>query len=343
MAYSVIDKSSLHQNTKLYTGTGSSNAITGVGFQPDLVWVKGRSNVSEHSLFDVVRGVNQRIRSNSDGIETTAGNSVTSFDADGFTVVSHGDVNTNTHTYASWNWKAGGAGSSNTDGSITSTVSANTTAGFSIVKWTGTGSNATVGHGLGVAPRFIMMKNTSNTASWGVYHEGMGNDKRLFLDTTGGETAGNWQTTSPTSTVFSVDGGTITGGSGHVEIAYCFAEVAGYSKFGNYVGNGVDNGAFIYTGFKPSWVMVKNQASGNHHMMYDNKVIPHNLGDKLNRANENAVEVTSASGEMYDFLSNGFKARASSNNNTNYSGSTYNYMAFGQPIISNSGTPATAR
>jgi hypothetical protein len=345
MAYSTINKSTDYFNTKLYTGTGATASITGVGFQPDLTWLKSRSLATVHQLYDVIRGATKRISSNDNTAEATEAGALTSFDSDGFGLGNWTSANGNLSTFVSWNWKANGAGSANTDGSVSSTVSVNATSKFSIVTWTGTGSVLTVGHGLGVVPKFILVKRLNATGDGVVYHESMGNAGGMEISSTGGYNAvsGWFNSTTPTSSVFTLGtNGNINTSTG-TYVAYCFADVAGYSKFGSYVGNGVADGTFIYTGFKPSFVMVKNHATGNHWMMYDNKVIPYNLGDKLNRANEAAVEVTSATGEMYDFLSNGFKARASSNNNTNYGSNTYMYVAFGQPIISNSGICATAR
>ena len=358
MAYSTINKSSLHQDGKTYLGSASAVTTTGLGFQPDLVWIKDRDNGNNHCLVDAVRGVGKYIESDNDGAEVdNSTNSISAFTSDGFTTGTANPANEQASTtkgFMSWNWKANGAGSANTDGSINSTVSANTTAGFSIVKWTGTGSNATVGHGLGVAPRFIMMKITSNVASWGVYLESMGNDKRLFLDTNGAESGGNWQDTSPTSTVFSVDGGTITGGSGHVEIAYCFADVSGYSKFGSYIGNGNNgDGTFIYLGFKPSYVLIKQTNTTGNWALSDNKrltnsgnqdggqgnYIPHMLATNSATAESG---FGGGSSNKIDYLSNGFKMRDNGAYG-NTSGGTYLYMAFGQPIISNSGVVATAR
>ena len=345
MAYSTIEKSSSYRSTSLFTGNGATKAVTGVGFQPDLCWVKNRSAGFDHQLFDVLRGVTYRISINNNSAQTQQSSSFTAFGADGFTVDNYDPTNQLNDAIAVWNWKAGGTGVSNTDGSVTSTVSANTTSGFSVCTWTGTGSVLTVGHGLGAVPKSFIVKRLDSTGDGVVYHEKMGNAGGMEITSTGGynATSGWFNDTSPTSSVFTLGTNGNINASGGSYVAWCFAEVGGYSKFGEYIGDGNTNGTFIYTGFKPSWVMVKNQASGNHYMMYDTKIIPYNLGDKLNRANDAAAEVTSAEGEMYDFLSNGFKARAVSNNNTNYAGSTYCYWAFGQPIISNSGVCATAR
>ena len=188
MAYSSISKPSLHFNTKLYTGNGSTQSITGVGFQPDWVWFKNRSSSQNHRLFDAVRGAGKNLVSNNTGAEINAGTGTSgqlrTFDSDGFSVGSDGSVNNNGENIASWNWKANSSGSSNSDGSVTSTVSANTTAGFSIVKWTGTGATATVGHGLGVKPSMIIIKNTGATENWVVYHGSLGAEKNIKLNNT---------------------------------------------------------------------------------------------------------------------------------------------------------------
>ena len=206
MAYTTIKKPSLHMNAKIYTGNGSTQSITGVGFQPDLVWGKNRSTTDSHSLYDAVRGVTKRLKSDSAGAETTQSNGVTAFGTDGFTVGDHGGVNGNGNNIASWNWKANGAGSANTDGSITSTVSANTTAGFSISSFTGTGANATFGHGLGAVPKMYILKRYDSSNNWRVYHESIGNGKYMTLETTEAEqtSSGFTNNTSPTSSLISL-------------------------------------------------------------------------------------------------------------------------------------------
>ena len=348
MAYSSILKPSDYFNPNIYTGTGSSNSQTGLGFQPDWTWIKSRSNTYSNVLIDAVRGVGTTISSNSGNAAYSSPTEITSFDSDGFTLGTDAGVNNNASTFVSWNWKANGAGSANTDGSInTDATSVNTTAGFSICKWTGTGSNATIGHGLGVAPKMIIVKNVSTSDSWNVYHESIGNGKRLFLDTTGGEssTSDAWNSTSPTSSVFSIGTNTGTNGSGNTLIAYCFAEKVGYSKFGSYTGNGSTNGTFTYTGFKPAFVMVKYASPGGgvgNWGIFDSARNPANIVDKGLLANTNAVEDTS---DFIDILSNGFKQRSASSNR-NENGSTYVYMAFAEhPFVANvdGGLPTTAR
>ena len=343
-----IDKPNLHFNTKLYTGNGSTqHSITGVGFQPDLVWIKGRGSTYNHFWFDAVRGVGKQIYSNATTAEATNLNNLYSFDSDGFSLAQSGNddvTNQNGIGFASWNWKANGAGSSNTDGSITSTVSANTTSGFSICKWAGSGANATIGHGLGVAPKMIITKSTG-TSAWGVYHESLGNTKVLFLDTTAAESANvaYWNNTSPTSSVFSVGTDSAVNHSGNDMIAYCFAEKKGFSKFGSYTGNGNANGTFVYTGFKPAFVLLKSMNNGGWHWRQMDTVRDDNMNDGTNDilfANTTAAEVTN---ELdIDYLSNGFKLR-DARTGVNGSGWTIMYMAFAKnPIVGSNNIPATA-
>ena len=331
-------------NTKLYTGTGSSNAQTGVGFQPDWLWIKDRdSSSNSHVITDAIRGTNKIIFSDNNGAETTDANRVTSFDSDGFTVGTDGSTNTNTNDYVAWNWRASGtSGSSNSDGSITSTVSANTTAGFSIVTYTGTGANATVGHGLGSAPGLILFKQRSATQKWIVHHQSLGATKSLHLDTTEAEQTSTFMNdTAPTSSVFSL--GTIVNNntSGATYVAYCFAEKKGFSKFGSFTGNGSTDGPFVYTGFKPAWVMIKASSRST-----DNWVIVDSKRSTLNPADDALLANTSGgtdTGYKRDFLSNGFKIRESGANQ-NGSGHTFTYMAFAEePLVSSNNIPATAR
>jgi hypothetical protein len=248
---STIEKGSDYFNTVLYTGTGAIQSITGINFQPDLVWAKSRSEAVNHRLFDSVRGATNRLNPNASAVEG-AESGVTSFDSDGFTLGSDGGINTSSATYVAWNWLASNTTASNTVGSITSTVSVNTTAGFSIVSYTGDGGADTIGHGLGATPKFIITKTRSIVNAWNCYHASLGAGYRIFLDLTNAPAASLtvWNNTSPTSTVFSV-GDANTNGSGTTMIAYCFAEVPGYSAFGSYTGNGSTDGPFVYTGFRP--------------------------------------------------------------------------------------------
>ena len=318
-------------NTVLYTGNGGNLSVTGVGFQPDFNWVKSRSNAgTNHLLEDVIRGTKKSLISNGTNAELTRG--INSFDSDGFSFNDDGagDGNSNGQTYVSWNWKANGAGSSNTQGTITSTVSANTTSGFSIVTYTGTGSNATVGHGLGAAPQMIIVKSRSYTDIWPVYHQSIGNTQFLRLQGTNGAGTFNvWQNTNPTSSVFYISTDTTVNTNTATYVAYCFAPVAGYSAFGAYNGNGSSDGPFIYMGFRPAFMLVKqSSATGEDWWIYDNKRDTYNIVDNILAPNLSGAEI---SGGTYpvDFLSNGFKIRGL-NALLNTNGATYVYAAFAE-------------
>ena len=345
MAYTTINKSSEHFNTKLYTGTGSTQSITGVGFQPDLVWVKDRDVTHWHTLTDIVRGTTKVVYTNSDTAEVTLSNGITSFDSDGFTTGNEVKTNNNGDAFVSWNWLANGSGSSNTDGSITSTVSANTTSGFSIVKYTGAGSNATVGHGLGVTPAMIMIKATSYTQEWVVYHQSVGNTAAMVLHLTDAKNTSStfWQNTTPSSSAFYIGVNDKHNKSGETFIAYCFAEKQGFSKFGSYTGNGSTDGAFIYTGFKPAFVIAKNTGVSANWVMFDNKRSGFNVDNDEMSPNTNGVDNDGQTYQYVDLLSNGFKWREASNNK-NTSGDNFMYMAFAEaPLVGTNNIPATAR
>ena len=339
-------------NTKLYTGNSTDNhAITGVGFTPDFTWIKARANTYDHMLFDALRGtgsLRENLRSNSSNASSNDSSNVKTLDSDGFTLGTGGYVN-NSVTFASWNWKANGAGSANTDGSISSTVSANTTAGFSIVKYTGNFIAATVGHGLGEAPKAIFFKNASSAANWNVYHHNIGAGKRLYLNSDAKEvTASNYMNdTAPTSTVFSLEIASDTNGDGDTQIAYCFAEKQGFSKFGSYVGNGsTTDGPFTYTGFLPAFVMIKCTSALSDWWIWDSKREPNNLKDLDLYPNQVHAEDTALGSNGPDFLSNGFKFQSSGVTayEPNVDGASYIYMAFAEfPLISSNDVPGTAR
>jgi hypothetical protein len=344
MAYTTINKSSLHMNTKLYTGNAGTQAVTGVGFQPDMCWFKARNNTDTHAIFDAVRGATKRIIPDNTTAEGIQSNGITSFDSDGFTSGGANITNGSGRNYASWNWKANGAGSANTDGSISSTVSANTTSGFSIVSYTGNGtSGATIGHGLSSAPSMIIFKSISTTNSWLVYHKGIGATKFLRLETTDAEAVASSvvNDTAPTSSIITLGDSGGVNANGVTFIAYCFAEKVGYSKIGSYVGNGNADGSFIYTGFKPALIIMKrSDASGNNWRIFDNKrsTSGFNVIDKTLRPNDSAIEGSS----NIDFVSNGVKIR-NTDAEDNTSGGTYIYMAFGQSIVGSNNVPCTAR
>ena len=338
-----LDKPTDYFNTKLYTGNGSTQSITGVGFQPDWVWIKERSSTSSHALFDAIRGATIKLSSNNTDADNTSTADLTSFDSDGFTNGDSGAVNESGQTYASWNWLGANGTASNTDGSITSTVSANTTSGFSIVSYTGTGSSATVGHGLGAVPQFMIFKDRDNATDWQVYHVKVGvNDKLELNNTDASADTNSFGDTLPTSSVFSPNpGGGETNFNGRKIIAYCFAEKKGYSKFGSYTGNGNADGTFVYTGFKPAFVMGKASSRVENWYMFDNKRDNFNPCEQLLKADENSAEFSGS--DIIDFTSQGFKLR-STNEKWNESGSTYIFMAFAEsPFVTSTGIPTTAR
>ena len=347
MAYTTIDKPEDYFNTVLYTGNGSNgNAITGVGFSPEWLWIKQRSGTRNHNLWDIVRGNTKRLISNTSGAETTE-TSITSFDSDGFTLDSGTTSNENSQTFVAWNWLAGGSASSNSNGSITSSVSASTTAGFSIVSYTGTGSNATIGHGLGSTPAFMMIKNRGAAQGWCIYHHkntSAPETEFLSINSTDAtvDASDRWNDTAPTSSVFSVANHADTNASSANYIGYFFNEVKGYSKFGSYTGNGSNDGTFVYTGFKPAFCIVKRTDGSADWNMYDNKRIGYNPLNYFVYPNLSNAEDTS-NPQWFDLLSNGFQLRNTSTM-ANTSGGSYIYMAFAEsPFVNSNGVPTNAR
>lgn len=349
MAYTTINKSTDYFNTVTYTGTGSAMSITGVGFQPDWVWYKGRSFAYNHGLFDVVRGINNFIKSNSTDAEASV-SGVTAFNSDGFSLGTDAGGVGNGHTFVAWNWKANGSGSSNNSGTITSTVSANTTSGFSIVTYTGNGSSsATVGHGLGIAPAMIIVKGRAGTNAannWFIYHKNLSSNNNLIFTTAAQAGTGTFSSgviATPTSSTIGFTAGTTVinvNESGTTYVAYCFADVKGYSKFGSYTGNGNADGTFVYTGFKPAFIITKRTDTTSQWQLLDNKRLGYNPSNSELYADSSEVENTVT---KLDILSNGFKLRTTSTTQ-NASGGTYIYMAFAeQPLVGTNNVPATAR
>ena len=353
----IIDKPSDYFNTKLYTGTGSSNSVTGVGFQPDFTWVKARGNTTWHYLYDAVRtaGTGKELHSNSTAAEGASNSSLygylSSFNSDGFSTVigsnaSSDGLNKNGTDFASWNWKAGTSFTNDASatgiGSIDSTGSASDTSGFSIVSYTGTGSAGTIKHGLSSVPYMIIVKKRSATGSWNVYHSSLGNTKAIQLDLTStpDTNSGYWNNTSPTSSVLSLGTSAQVNGSGVTYIGYIFSEKQAYSKFGSYTGNGNADGTFVYTGQKSAFIMLKNTTRAASWLMYDNKRLGYNVDNNELVANTNAAEETY---DQIDILSNGFKMRANGTS-TNLNGDTYIYMAFAEnPFVASNFNAATAR
>ena len=329
-----------HFNTVLYTGNNSTNNITGVGFQPDWVWVKNRNGTQNHYLQDSVRGASNYLVANNAGAENQysglGSSAFTSFDSDGFSVTSDssiGMVNSSSSTYVAWNWLAGGSASSNSDGSITSSVSANTEAGFSIVGYTGNATaGATIGHGLSQAPEYVIFKNRSSGVNWLVQGDGFGSPASgniILLNTTGSAYANsNFNTTLGASTI-TLDSGSNYNGSGHNIIAYCFHSVDGYQKIGSYTGNGSStDGTFVYTGFRPAFVMIRRTDSSTNWIMFDTK---RDTGNEVTQFLYPDLSNAEAAGSgVLDIVSNGFKLRNAGTSNRNASGGTYFYWAIAE-------------
>ena len=335
LAASTIVKGNTVFDATLYTGNGSTQTVTNSGFQPDFVWVKSRNAVLNHGLFDSVRGVTKALRSNlTDAEDTSSG--VTAFNSNGFSLGAA--FNQSTTTFVGWQWKAGGTAVTNTAGSISAQVSANPTAGFSVATYTGTGANATVGHGLGVAPKMIIVKQRSGSFTWRVYHASLANTQVLYLsdiDAATTETTA-WNSTTPTSTVFSVGTSSGTNANANTYVAYCWSEIDGFSKFGSYTGNGSTDGAFIYTGFRPEFVMFKRTSGVSNWGIVDSSRSTYNVCSNVLFPDLSDAELSSGDyANFCDLLSNGFKPRNGATN-TNISGSTYIYMAFAENPFKNS-------
>ena len=339
-----------HFNTILYTGTSSApNAKTGVNFQPDLLWIKPRNFADPHRFHSpLLTASDYYLTTTGSPVpgETQNANCITSFDSDGFTLGNtDGGWNSSSYNYVAWNWLAGNGTSSNTDGSITSTVSANTASGFSLVKYTGTGSAATIGHGLGAVPKMIFTKVFSSSGNqWAVYHSSLGNGNAMFFEATTASTASStlWNNTTPTSSVFSVGSAGDSNGSSLNILAYCFAETKGFSKFGSYTGNAAS--LFVYTGFRPAWLMVKRSDSADNWKIVDAKRSPFNIADYTLAADSSGTEGAPEGGINIDLLSNGFSYNAITNAAFNANGGTYIYAAFAeQPLVTSNGLPSNAR
>ena len=339
---STIVKGNTVMDATTYTGAGGTQSITNTaGFKPDFVWAKSRSNAFDHVLYDSVRGAGtaKYLISNATSAEGNYSNSygsLSSFNSNGFTVATGTDptnpnafFNQSAATYVAWQWQAGqGSTSSNTSGSITSTVSVNASAGFSVVTYTGTGVAATVGHGLGVAPSLIIVKNRTNAFSWSVYSASLGNTQYLFLNSSNAAASdvGQWNNTTPTSSVFSIGTSNNTGVSATNYVAYCWTPIAGFSAFGSYTGNGSADGPFVYTGFRPKFVMMKRTDNVGDWWMYDTSRSTFNTAVLILYANTSAAEISDSN---VDMLSNGFKFRTASTQ-PNTSGGTFIYMAFAE-------------
>jgi len=345
--YTTIDDGGAYFNPVLYTGNASTQSITGVGFQPDWTWLKTRVATSDHQAFDAVRTATYRVSPNTTSTQSVQSASLTSFDSDGFSIGNYYPFNASGAAIASWNWKAGtttGIGS----GDVTpSSYSFNTTSGFSIVAYTGTltgSGTATVPHGLGIAPKMVITKDLGQVAGWYVQHTALTTPSyRLTLDTTAVQVDGssNGTMSAPTSVVFDTNWGTGLNDSGQTYIGYVFADVQGYSKFGNYVGNGQADGPFVYTGFRPSFLMLKNiTTAGGVWQMYDDLRIGYNIENHFLEADGSTIE---ADDDNLDLLSNGFKVRRVTGS-MNTLNDMYVYMSFARaPLVNSSGVPVNAR
>ena len=361
MAYTTIDDPSAHFQVDLYTGTGSSLSATNDGnsnLQPDLVWVKDRSTTNDHKITDSNRlgggsGPTRTLESNTSAAEYDdqgeGSDATTSFNSDGFTIGTNGNYNTNTNTYVAWQWKANGGTLTTNDasatsvGSLDSVYQANTTAGFSIVTYTGAGGNQTIAHGLGAVPSVMMIKRRDSAGDWTVYHSTQGDEKFLRLNANNalGDQATYFNDTTPTSAVFTVGSAGDVNTSSGTHVAYCFTPIQGYSKFGHYEGNGNADGTFVYLGFKPALIIVKATDSDNWRMYDHKRANPRNVINVRITADTNSAE--SQDDNECDFLSNGVKWRSSSGG-VNSDGQAYTYMAWAEhPFVSSKGVPVTAR
>ena len=342
MAYTTIKKPSDYFNTKLYTGNGGTQTISGVGFEPDFTWIKVRSTADSHSLQDQVRGANTILKSDSANAEFVSGSvQISSWNSDGFALGSgDGQTNGSGQTYVSWNWLASNTTGSNTDGSITTTVSVNQTSGFSIISYAGNSTNSTIGHGLNAEPEYLIFKERDGLESWRVWSKYTPNtsSNALALNTTDAAfSQTGWISGVSTSTI-SIGTDSSINTSGNNYICYAFAPKMGFSKFGSYTGNGSTDGTFVYTGFKPAFVMIKNTSVTQSWHLIDNRRLGYNPSNYIIQPNVSQAE---SALNWIDLVSNGFKHR---NNDAadNASGNNYIYMAFAEePLVGDN--PATAR
>jgi hypothetical protein len=331
-----IPAGNLFMNATLYTGNSGTqsivNGVAGQAFQPDFVWLKSRSNALDHGLNDSVRGVQKTLASNGTGAENYGGTGeLTAFNSNGFTLVNSGSYQTNQsgYTYVAWQWKAGGTAVTNTSGSISSQVSANTTSGFSIVTYTGNGSTgATVGHGLGVTPAMIIVKKRSSTGNWITYHTSTGINQYLYLNSTSASATAT-PTWGVSSTTFTLQQSySDYNDNGVTYVAYCWTPIAGYSAFGSYTGNGSADGSFVYLGFRPRFIMIKRSDTIANWTIRDTARNPYNSAN-LGLFPNLSIAEDSTSGREIDILSNGFKIRGT-DSDLNTSSGTYTYACWAE-------------
>jgi len=354
MAYTDIDNPGEYFNTKLYTGNGQAgHAITGVGFQPDWIWIKDRAATNWHSVRDSVRGTSRQLFTNEVRGEETAAY-VTAFGSDGFTLgTGNTDVNANNSTYASWNWKAGTSftndASGTSIGNTDSTGSFNNTAGFSIVSYNGVGSSLDIEikHGLNTVPAVIITKNLDDANHWAVFHHKNTSAPetdflKLSNDTATTDDGDIWNDVAPTNAIFTAGDHSSSNRAGDAFVAYCFSEKQGYSKFGSYTGNNLADGPFIATGFQPAWVMVKKYTGSNHWIIWDNKRSSINGANIINKKLYANLTHAENGADDVSFLSNGFKLHT--NTGDWNEAESYVYLAFAEhPFVTSTGIPTTAR
>ena len=345
MAYSTIDDPTLYFNTVLYAGTGSEQTVSGVNFSPGLTWLKSRSNGQPNVLSDSVRGGNKQLYSADTQAETTYGQYLKSFNSDGFVLGTDSGINQSSQTFVSWNWKAGGSASNNTDGNKTISLSVNTTAGFSVGTYAGTGQDSTIGHGLGAVPDWLMIKNrSSGSRKWQLWHNGLtGTNKYLAIDRSDAELTdtASWDNTAHSNTVWNTYGSGEANQNGENFVCYAWTSIQGFSKFGSYTGNANANGPYIYTGFRPAWIMTKQINGGSSWIVHDNKRDPINAVTEYFTVEENDAAGTLAN--SFDLCSTGFKVRTS-NGDRNSNGDIFAYWAFAEsPLVNSEGIPNNAR
>ena len=328
MAYA-IKKGSDYMKSVLWTGNGTTQDVD-VGWNPGLTFTRNRTDASGGSIYDIIRGDTEFLQSTNTNVPASDSGNDFEFITNGFTVNNNGNIaNISTKNFVGWNWKGGESTVENTDGTITSQVSANPTSGFSVVKWTGTGSAGTIGHGLSATPQFIIVKNLTYGVNWRAYHVASGGTKYYSFNSNNAEGTSSlpWNNTAPTSSVFSVGTEDNTNRSSDEFIAYVWAPVAGYSKFGYYTGNGSTDGPFVYTGFRPAYIMIKRTVNaGGSWVIHDSSRNTYNVADLNLYANVIDGENSDA---VLDFTSNGFKIRTT-RLGENWSGDTFIYMAFAE-------------
>ena len=350
MAYTTIDDPTIYFNTSLWTANGSAKTISGVGFQPDLLWTKCRSNSYSHIWVDSVRGITKQIKSDSTAAESTDAQGVTAFNSDGYVLGTQDEFANNGNTFVGWSWKNGTTSGITTGGASVTPAgySFSAAAGQSIITWTGTGSNLTVPHGLGTALGAMFVKCTSTTGDWVFFHKTMGGAYGMELPSTSGKqnTTAWFNSTAPDADKFTIGTNGNVNTSGRSYVAYCFAEKQGYSKFGSYVGNGSTNPVSVLCGFKPAFIFIKESSGTGNWVMQDNKRIRDDLSD-ANNGNMPQLYANLANTEDTDpyiyATANGF-VNINSNSDTNANGETYIFMAFAEASFVNSkGVPNNAR